>query len=72
MSNIFEITIKCLIPISEFAQDAIFAVMGLEGEDKKEVCHHRIRYICREGEKKVRRCMCCDTEFEYDASSLSI
>ena len=55
-----------LIPIIEFAQEAIFAVMGLEGEDRKKVCHHWGRYLCEEGEKKVWKCIFCDTEFAYE------
>lgn len=57
---------ECLIPINEFAQEAIFAVMGLEGDDRKKVCHHWARYLCEEGEKKVWKCVFCDTEFEYE------
>jgi hypothetical protein len=57
---------ECLIPINEFAQDAIFAVMGLEGEDREKVCHHWMRYLHEEGGKKVWRCWCCDAEFEHE------
>ncbi len=56
----------CLIPINEFAQDTIFAVMGLEGEDRKKVCHHRIEYLYEKGEEKVLKCACCGAEFEYE------
>ena len=47
----------CLIPINEFAQEAIFAVMGLEGDDRKKVCHHWGKYLYEEGEKKVWKCI---------------
>ena len=57
---------ECVIPINEFAQDAIFAVMGLEGEDRKKVCHHRIEYLYEEGGEKVLKCVCCGAEFEYE------
>lgn len=60
---------SCLIPINEFAQDAIFAVMGQEGEDRKKVCHHRMWYFYQEREKKMWKCLFCDTEFEYDTPS---
>lgn len=56
----------CLIPMSDFAQETIFIIMGLEGEEKQKVCHHGMWYLCEKGEKKVWKCLFCDIEREYE------
>ena len=54
----------CKMYINEFAQEAIFKVMGLEGNDKRKVCKHLIKALIEQGKKKTWRCMFCDAEFE--------
>ncbi len=50
--------------INGFAQDLIFKVMGLEGEDRQKVCKHMGKALIEKGGKKVVKCLFCDAEFE--------
>ncbi|KYK36412.1 MAG: hypothetical protein HXS48_02960 [Theionarchaea archaeon] len=63
---------SALIPVNEFAQCAIFAVMGLEGEERQKVCHHWMRYLCQKGGKELWKCWCCEAEFEYEDQSRAV
>lgn len=55
----------CNIYVNEFAQEAIFKIMKLEGEDKRKVCNHGQKILIEKGRKKLWRCVFCDGEFEY-------
>ena len=50
--------------INGFAQDLIFKVMGLEGEDRQKICKHMGKALIEKGGKKVVKCLFCDAEFE--------
>jgi len=56
---------SCNMYVNEFAQEAIFKVMGLEGKDKGKVCKHIMMVLHEEGKKRVWQCVFCDAEFEY-------
>lgn len=57
---------ECTLYVNQCAQEAIFKVMGVEGEDAQKVCKHMIVFFHEEGEKKVGHCMMCGAEFENE------
>jgi hypothetical protein len=52
----------CLININEFAQEAIFEVLGLDEDQRKDRCVHFGRYLLEE--ENVWECACCKARFE--------
>ncbi len=55
--------------VNVFAQEAIFEVLGLDEEERKEICHHREAIIHDEGGETFYTCAICEkvmTEEEWN------
>ncbi len=57
---------ECNLYVNEWAQETIFRVMGLEGEERQKVCHHTQRILLPRGKRKVWVCIACEAELEEE------
>lgn len=54
------------IVVNEFAQEAVFEVLGLDEEERKKVCRHRESFGYKEKGKTVFYCAICGKEMEEE------
>jgi len=60
----FAVNEYCTFWINDFAQELLFRIKGLEGEDRQKSCYHMLRMPKEKEGKKVWVCMYCDAESE--------
>ena len=54
---------SCNIFVNEWAQEMIFKVLGLEGEERQKICPHNMKWLLTRKDKKVWICTACKAEF---------
>jgi hypothetical protein len=54
---------ECNISVNLWAQDLIFEVLGLEGDARRQACHHGTKVKDRRGGREVWACEFCEAEF---------
>lgn len=54
---------SCNLAVNEWAQETIFKVMGLEGDEKQKVCHHFGWLLIPEEDSNLRICPLCHSKF---------
>ena len=54
------------ISVNEFAQGAIFEILDLDEEGRKEVCRHRMRLIEKVDGKNIQTCVMCSKVIESE------
>ncbi len=52
---------NCNLTVNNWAQDLIFNVMGVEGEEKQKVCHHYGFLFYSKEDKNIMICPKCDS-----------
>jgi Zn finger protein HypA/HybF involved in hydrogenase expression len=54
---------SCNFVVNEWAQETIFKVMGLDGDEKQKVCHHFGCLLIPEEDSNLRICPLCHSKF---------
>jgi len=57
---------SCNMYVNEWAQDLIFTVLGVEGEEKQKVCHHFGFLEYSKEDKNILICPICDSRIPAD------
>jgi len=57
---------SCNMYVNEWAQELIFTVLGVEGEEKQKVCHHFGCLEYSKEDKNILICPICDTRIPAD------
>ncbi len=57
---------NCNITVNSWAQELIFKVMGVEGEEKQKVCHHFGFLFYSKEDKNILICPKCDSRIPAD------
>lgn len=55
----------CTFYVNQCAQETVFKILGVDGEDAQKVCKHMMTFVHKEGDKKIGHCWMCDAKFEY-------
>lgn len=57
---------NCNLTVTSWAQELIFKVMGVEGEEKQKVCHHYGFLFYSKEDKNIMICPKCDARIPAD------
>lgn len=57
---------NCNLTVTNWAQELIFNVMGVEGEEKQKVCHHYGFLFYSKEDKNIMICPKCDSRIPAD------
>jgi hypothetical protein len=57
---------SCNMYVNEWAQELIFKVMGVEGEEKQKVCHHFGFLLYSKEDKNILICPKCGSRIPKD------
>ncbi len=59
------------LTVTNWAQELIFKVRGVEGEEKQKVCHHYGFLFCSKEDKNIMMCPKCDYRIPANKESES-
>lgn len=62
---------NCNLTVTSWAQELIFKVMGVEGEEKQKVCHHYGFLFYSKEDKNIMICPKCDSRIPANKESES-
>ena len=61
--NYLAINGSCNMYVNDWAQELIFKVMGLDGDEKQKICHHFGWLLIPEEDSNLRICPLCHSRF---------